>query len=72
MFPQKLQALLQAALPVHSCRSVHRLASLQELAALPPQRKQRLLYPFSGLEAYLDRCVCGRCGALAHGGPIMS
>ncbi|XP_024143107.1 GTP-binding protein 8 [Oryzias melastigma] len=57
MFPQKLQALLQAALPVHSCRSVHRLASLQELAALPPQRKQRLLYPFSGLEAYLDRSV---------------
>uniref|UniRef100_A0A8C7YEH8 GTP-binding protein 8 n=1 Tax=Oryzias sinensis TaxID=183150 RepID=A0A8C7YEH8_9TELE len=51
--------LLQPGLPVHAptCRSVHRLASLQKVAALPPRRMQSLLYPFSGLEAYLDRSV---------------
>nr|XP_046260847.1 GTP-binding protein 8 isoform X2 [Scatophagus argus] len=38
-------------------RSVHQLASLQKATALPPKKVQSLLYPFSELEAYLDRSV---------------
>ncbi|XP_034417929.1 GTP-binding protein 8 isoform X2 [Cyclopterus lumpus] len=36
---------------------VHKLASLQKATALPQKKVQSLLYPFSALEAYLDRSV---------------
>lgn len=36
-------------------RSVHKFASIQKVTALPPKKVQSLLYPFSVLEAYLDR-----------------
>lgn len=70
MFRQKLRLLLQLGLPFHAptCRSVHRLASLQKVAALPSRTMQSLLYPFSGLEAYLDRCcVCGTVSSSLSG-----
>lgn len=35
---------------------VHKLASLQKVPAMPPKKLQNLLYPFSQLESYLDRC----------------
>ncbi|XP_026232605.1 GTP-binding protein 8 [Anabas testudineus] len=38
-------------------RSIHKLASLQKTKTLPPKKVQSLLYPFSELEAYLDRSV---------------
>ncbi|KAF7213742.1 GTP-binding protein 8 [Nothobranchius furzeri] len=38
-------------------RSVHKLASLQKASSLPPRKMQSTLYPFSGLEPYLDRSV---------------
>ncbi|XP_068185647.1 GTP-binding protein 8 [Antennarius striatus] len=36
---------------------VHKLASLQKVSALPPHEVQPLLYPFTKLQAYLDRSV---------------
>uniref|UniRef100_A0A1A7XMF3 GTP-binding protein 8 n=1 Tax=Iconisemion striatum TaxID=60296 RepID=A0A1A7XMF3_9TELE len=44
-------------LPVFTRRSVHKLASLQKAASLPPRKMQSILYPFSELEPYLDRSV---------------
>ncbi|XP_029314211.1 GTP-binding protein 8 [Cottoperca gobio] len=38
-------------------RSVHKLASVQKAKLLSPKKVQSLLYPFSELEAYLDRSV---------------
>ncbi|KAM6978824.1 GTP-binding protein 8 [Tautogolabrus adspersus] len=38
-------------------RRVHKFASLQKATALPAKKVQSLLYPFSGVEAYLDRSV---------------
>ncbi|AWP12746.1 putative GTP-binding protein 8 isoform 6 [Scophthalmus maximus] len=40
-----------------SRHSAHKLASLHGATKLPPNKTQNLLYPFSGLEAYLDRSV---------------
>ncbi|XP_037344455.1 GTP-binding protein 8 [Pungitius pungitius] len=40
-----------------SWQSFHKLASLQKATGLPPKKVQSLLYPFSALEAYLDRSV---------------
>ncbi|XP_026151238.1 GTP-binding protein 8 [Mastacembelus armatus] len=37
--------------------STHKLASLHKATTLPPKKAQSLLYPFSDLEAYLDRSV---------------
>ncbi|XP_019955193.1 GTP-binding protein 8 [Paralichthys olivaceus] len=37
--------------------SAHKLASLQSATKLPPNKLQSLLYPFSELDAYLDRSV---------------
>lgn len=36
---------------------VHKLASLQKVPTMPPKKLQNLLYPFSQLESYLDRCL---------------
>lgn len=38
-------------------RRVHKLASLQKVPAMPPNKLHNLLYPFSQLEPYLDRSV---------------
>lgn len=40
---------------ISGVQSVHKFASIQKVAALPPKKVQSLLYPFSELEAYLDR-----------------
>ncbi|MED6293545.1 hypothetical protein CHARACLAT_011625 [Characodon lateralis] len=54
----QLPLLLQPGTPVHLvCRHIHKLASLRKVTSLPPRKMQSLLYPFSGLEAYLDRSV---------------
>lgn len=48
---------LRSRAPVHLAgRSVHKLSSLRNATSLPPKKMQSLLYPFSGLEAHLDRC----------------
>ncbi|XP_031588855.2 GTP-binding protein 8 [Oreochromis aureus] len=36
---------------------IHKLASVQKVTSLPPKKLRSLLYPFSELEAYLDRSV---------------
>lgn len=46
---------LTAACAVSSVQSVHKLASLQKVSAMPQKKLQSLLYPFSELESYLDR-----------------
>ncbi|XP_027880186.1 GTP-binding protein 8 isoform X1 [Xiphophorus couchianus] len=49
---------LRSRAPVHLAgRSVHKLSSLRNATSLPPKKMQSLLYPFSGLEAHLDRSV---------------
>ncbi|XP_044073683.1 GTP-binding protein 8 [Siniperca chuatsi] len=55
----RLRLRLQPGTHVYavSRRSVHKLASLQKATMLPPKKAQSLLYPFSELEAYLDRSV---------------
>ncbi|TNN56318.1 GTP-binding protein 8 [Liparis tanakae] len=40
-----------------SWQRVHKFACLQKATALPQKKAQSLLYPFSALEAYLDRSV---------------
>lgn len=54
--------LLRSGAPV--CVSarlgLHKLASVQEVASLPPKKRQSFLYPFSGVESYLHRC-CSVC-----------
>ncbi|XP_068428810.1 GTP-binding protein 8 [Clinocottus analis] len=40
-----------------SWQKVHKRASLQKATVLPQKKVQSLLYPFSALEAYLDRSV---------------
>lgn len=59
MFSLRLCLRLQPGLQVRAVprQSVHKLASLQTAAKLPPKKAQSLLYPFSGLEPYLDRSV---------------
>lgn len=52
---------------VSRVQTVHKLASLQKVTALPPKKIQSLLYPFSELEAYLDRFVDSWfCTVLRH------
>lgn len=36
-------------------QKVHKLASLENISDLSPKKAHSLLYPFSELEAYLDR-----------------
>uniref|UniRef100_A0A3Q4GPV7 Uncharacterized protein n=1 Tax=Neolamprologus brichardi TaxID=32507 RepID=A0A3Q4GPV7_NEOBR len=36
---------------------IHKLASVQKVTSLTPKKLRSLLYPFSELEAYLNRCV---------------
>ncbi|XP_027142843.1 GTP-binding protein 8 [Larimichthys crocea] len=59
MFGLRLCPWLQPGIRVStvSRQSVHKLASLQKATTLPPKKVQSLLYPFSGLEGYLDRSV---------------
>ncbi|XP_072253926.1 GTP-binding protein 8 isoform X2 [Leuresthes tenuis] len=59
MFCKLLRLRLQPGSPVHAVaqRSIHKLASLQKATALPPKKMQSLLFPFSEVEAYLDRSV---------------
>ncbi|XP_035031129.1 GTP-binding protein 8 [Hippoglossus stenolepis] len=59
MFCLRLRLLLQPVTPVSAVSrlSAHKLASLQSVTKLPPNKVQSLLYPFSGLDAYLDRSV---------------
>ncbi|XP_040057747.2 GTP-binding protein 8 [Gasterosteus aculeatus] len=59
MFGLRLSLWLQPGTQVCpvSWHSVHKLASLQKATVLPPKKAQSLLYPFSALEAYLDRSV---------------
>uniref|UniRef100_UPI0037E9A1F6 GTP-binding protein 8 n=1 Tax=Semicossyphus pulcher TaxID=241346 RepID=UPI0037E9A1F6 len=40
-----------------SLQKIHKLASLQKATTLQPKKVQSLLYPFSDLDAYLDRSV---------------
>ncbi|XP_054471407.1 GTP-binding protein 8 [Anoplopoma fimbria] len=59
MFCLRLTLWLQPGKQVFSVswQSVHKLASLHKATALPQKKVQNLLYPFSALEAYLDRSV---------------
>ncbi|XP_070771151.1 GTP-binding protein 8 [Enoplosus armatus] len=59
MLCPRLCLWLQPATHAHAVprQSVHKLASLQNATMLPPKKVQSLLYPFSELEAYLDRSV---------------
>ncbi|XP_068581314.1 GTP-binding protein 8 [Cebidichthys violaceus] len=59
MFCLRLSPWLQPGTQLCSVswRGVHKLASLQKATALPHKKVQSLLYPFSALEAYLDRSV---------------
>ncbi|KAI3356583.1 hypothetical protein L3Q82_017783 [Scortum barcoo] len=59
MFCTRLSLRLQSRTHVHSVsrHSVHKLASLQRASLLPPHKVRSLLYPFSELEAHLDRSV---------------
>ncbi|XP_035533160.1 GTP-binding protein 8 [Morone saxatilis] len=57
MFGPRLCRWLQPGARVVPRRSAHKLASLQKVRALPTNKVQSLLYPFSDLEAYLDRSV---------------
>ncbi|XP_042349956.1 GTP-binding protein 8 isoform X2 [Plectropomus leopardus] len=59
MFCLRLSLRLQPGTQVGcvSCRSVHKLASLQKVKMLPPKKAQSFLYPFSELEVHLDRSV---------------
>ncbi|XP_074514370.1 GTP-binding protein 8 [Sebastes fasciatus] len=60
MFCLRLSLWLQPGTQLCSVsrrQTVHKLASLQKATKLPPKKVQSLLYPFSGLEAYLDRSV---------------
>lgn len=40
---------------VSRLQKAHKLASIQKITAFPPQKVQSFLYPFSGLDSYLDR-----------------
>ncbi|XP_041856730.1 GTP-binding protein 8 isoform X3 [Melanotaenia boesemani] len=54
----KLHLWLQSGCRLHAAkRSIHKLASLQKATTLSPKEMQSLLYPFSELDAYLDRSV---------------
>lgn len=59
MFCLRLSLRLRPGPPVCtvSRQRVHKLASLQKATKLSPNKVQSLLYPFSGLEPYLDRSV---------------
>lgn len=58
MFCLQLPLRLQRGASAHLVsRRIHKLASLQTATSLPPKKMQSLLYPFSGLEAHLDRSV---------------
>ncbi|XP_061580542.1 GTP-binding protein 8 [Cololabis saira] len=57
MFLLHLRLQLQSRVGAFSQRSVHKLASVQTATSLPHKKMQSLLYPFSQLEAYLDRSV---------------
>uniref|UniRef100_A0A3Q0SLL9 Uncharacterized protein n=1 Tax=Amphilophus citrinellus TaxID=61819 RepID=A0A3Q0SLL9_AMPCI len=59
MLPVRLLRWLRPG-PAVRCvagRRLHKRASLQKVTALPPKKMRSLLYPFSELETYLDRCV---------------
>lgn len=68
MFCQVLRAWLQpgAQCLTSSCRSVHKLASINSTKNLSQNKVGGMLYPFSVLEPYLDRfvvlCLC--CSAV--------
>ncbi|XP_041663388.1 GTP-binding protein 8 [Cheilinus undulatus] len=59
MFSSRLYLLLHPGTQLCRAhlRSVHKFASLQKTTSLPPKKFQSLVYPFSDLEAYLDRSV---------------
>lgn len=59
MFCQVLRAWLQpgAQCLTSSCRSVHKLASINSTKNLSQNKVGGMLYPFSVLEPYLDRFV---------------
>lgn len=59
MFCLRLCPWLQSRTPVCAVtrQSFHKLASLQKAPKLSPKKMQTLLYPFSGLERYLDRSI---------------
>lgn len=40
---------------VSRLQKAHKLASIQKITDFPPQKVQSFLYPFSGLDSYLDR-----------------
>eukprot|EP00066_Takifugu_rubripes_P001192 XP_003962219.2 PREDICTED: GTP-binding protein 8 [Takifugu rubripes] len=42
---------------VSRLQKAHKLASIQKITDFPPQKVQSFLYPFSGLDSYLDRSV---------------
>ncbi|XP_035769270.1 GTP-binding protein 8 [Neolamprologus brichardi] len=59
MLPVRQLLRLRPAVAV-SCATgqrIHKLASVQKVTSLTPKKLHSLLYPFSELEAYLDRCV---------------
>lgn len=63
---------LRSRAPVHlASRHVHKLSSLRKATSLPPKKMQSLLYPFSGLEAYLDRCSDEIQPKLSAGGCLL-
>ncbi|XP_037832233.1 GTP-binding protein 8 [Kryptolebias marmoratus] len=59
MFRLQRRLRLQSGAPLHAAAwlGVHKLASVQKAVSLPPKQMQSLLYPFSGVEAYLHRSV---------------
>ncbi|KAM7380926.1 hypothetical protein PAMP_004194 [Pampus punctatissimus] len=59
MFCLRLRRWLQPGSQVCSVsrQSAHKLASLQKATTLPQKKIQSLIYPFSELDAYLDRSV---------------
>ncbi|KAG7501749.1 GTP-binding protein 8 [Solea senegalensis] len=59
MFCLRLRLWLQPASQVWAAsrQNVHKLASLQKATMMPPRKLQGILYPFTDLEAYLDRSV---------------
>lgn len=70
MFCQVLRAWLQpgAQCLTSSCRSVHKLASINSTKNLSQNKVGGMLYPFSVLEPYLDRFVVLRlcCSAVSY------
>ncbi|XP_062287983.1 GTP-binding protein 8 [Scomber scombrus] len=68
MFSLRLSPWLQSGFQVCcvSRHSAHKLASLHKASTLPQKKVQSLIYPFSQLDAYLDRSVDRTAFQLFH------